>query len=336
MLIFRIGGRGMKLTSAKVKLTSKDILDIIEEYVNIDGLNIKEIKIDELITVYGSYKKKVDIPFQATVGIGSIKDNIINIKIFEFKVAKVGILRSVQNFALKTILKDFEDNGIAADKDNLIVDLNKISKLIPFVYFRLVAVKLIKDAVEVEVEDIVYAPEKETAEFKKKQRDMDKKEIKLTDGYTKVRENLENKVPEKYKDIVEYALLIPDIGALLWRLFKDKRVDIKTKMLVGGLIAYIASPIDILPDFIPLIGKMDDVAIVFFAMNKIINEIPEEVILSNWTGKEDIMMLIKEGVAFIAKMVGSQNVGKLLEYVKKLGTRTLKEEKENEKRHNLH
>ncbi|ERI95652.1 hypothetical protein HMPREF1982_00126 [Clostridiales bacterium oral taxon 876 str. F0540] len=331
-----IGGSAVKLTSIKAKVTSKDILEAIEEYVKVEGLNIKEIEINDFIVVKGSYKKGVEIPFQATVGIGGIRENIINVKIFEFKVAKLGIMSSVKNFALKTALKDFSENGITVDKDNLIIDLNIIAKLVPFVYFNLKAINLIDNSIEVEAEDIIYAPDKEVSEFKKKEKNNEKTQNTLEDGYTKVRDNIESKVPEKYKDIVEYAMLVPDIGALLWRLFKDKRVDIKTKMLVGGLIAYIASPIDIIPDFIPLVGKIDDVAIVFFAMNKIINEVPEEVILSNWTGKEDIIKIIRDGVAFISKMVGSQNVGKLLDYVKKLRVKGVKEEKEDEKRYDIH
>jgi uncharacterized membrane protein YkvA (DUF1232 family) len=122
----------------------------------------------------------------------------------------------------------------------------------------------------------------------------------------------------------------------LWRLFKDKRVELKTKVLVGGIIAYIASPIDLLPDFIPMIGKIDDVAVVFFAMNKIINEVPEEVILANWTGKEDIIKIVKEAVAFISKLVGGQNVAKLLGYIKKLSLKGMKEELKDEERDNIH
>ena len=325
----------MKLTSAKARLSSRDALGIINEYVKVEGLTIKELKIDELITVYGSYKKGIEISFQGTLGIGSIHGNTVHVKIFEFKVAKVGILSSIKNFALKTILKDINIDGITVDKDNLIVNLNTLIKVVPFVDFTLKSISLVKDAVEVEVEDIIYAPKKETSSLINKKK-AKKTQMVLSDGYTKIRENLETKVPDKYKNIMEYALLIPDIAALLWRLFRDKRVEIKTKLLVGGVIAYIASPIDLLPDFIPLVGRIDDVAIVFFAMNKIINEVPEEVIIANWTGKEDIIKIVKEAVAFISKLVGSQNVGKLLGFVKKLSSKAIKEELQNEKRDNIH
>lgn len=326
----------MKLTNANAKLSSKDALNIINEYVKVDGLTIKEIKIDNLITVHGSYKKRVEIPFQGTLGIGSIKDNVVYVKIFEFKVAKVGILSSIKNFALKTIIKDINIEGITVEKDYLIVDLNTLVKVVPYVNFKLESIDLTNDAIEVAVSDIIYAPEKEAASLLKKKEKIEKERIVLADNYTKVRDNIEKKVPDKYKDIVEYALLIPDIAALLWRLFRDKRVELKTKLLVGGLIAYIASPIDFLPDFIPLVGKIDDVAIVFFAMNKIINEVPEEVILSNWTGKEDIIKIVGSAVAFISNMVGSHNVGKLLNYVKRLSARGIKEEIKNEECNNIH
>lgn len=323
----------MKVTSTAIKLTSKDIMEIIREYVKVEGLSIDSIEIDELIKVSGSYKKGAQIPFKAAIGLGSIKDNSLCIKVFDFKIAKVGILSSIKNFALKTFLKDFEENGITVQKDNLYIDLNIISKFVPSFYFKLDSIKTLKNIIEVEVSDIVYAPAKEASEFNKKKEEV---QYKAYDGYNKVRDNLGNKVPDKYKDIVEYALVIPDIAALLWRLFRDKRIEVKTKVLVGSLIAYIASPIDILPDFIPVIGKIDDVAIVFFAMNKLISEIPEEIIVSNWSGKENIIRLIREGVTFISNMVGAQNVAKLLEYIKKLSAKVKDEEKEDEKHRNIH
>ncbi len=53
-------------------------------------------------------------------------------------------------------------------------------------------------------------------------------------------------------------MLIPDITVLLYRLLKDKRVDVKTKTLVVSVLSYIVSPVDIIPSFIPFIGQIDD------------------------------------------------------------------------------
>ena len=88
--------------------------------------------------------------------------------------------------------------------------------------------------------------------------------------------------------------------------------------MVAGVIAYLASPLDIIPDFIPLVGKIDDVAIAFFGLNAIINEVPKEIILQNWQGKEDVILLTREAVGNISGIVGSRNVGKLLLVVKNI------------------
>lgn len=326
----------MKLSTVKAVLTAADIMEIIDEYVQVEGLIISDIELSDIITVKGSYKKGVEIPFKAQIGFGNIYENNINIKIFSIKISKLGIFTPVKNFALKKILSDFSDNGIFVDKDVVTLDLNLISKVVPYVYFKLKSLKSINNTIEAEVEDLIYAPSKEVTSIKKNKKEEKKVKDRISDNYAKLRENATEKVPEKYKSIVEYAMIIPDIVALFWRLFKDKRVRIDTKILIGGAIAYLASPIDILPDFIPLIGKIDDVAIAFFVMNKLINEIDEKIILENWNGKENIIEIIKNGVAYISKMVGSENVVKLIEFIKKLGKKNVPEEKEYEECNDIH
>lgn len=326
----------MKLSSVKAVLTAADIMEIIEEYVQVEGLVISNIVLSDIITVSGSYKKGVEIPFKAQIGLGNIYENNINIKIFSIKISKLGIFTPIKNFALKKILSDFSDNGIFIDKDVVTLDLNLISKVIPYVYFKLKSLKSIDNAIEAEVEDLIYAPAKEVTSLKRNKKEERKAIDKISDNYAKLRENTAEKVPDKYKNIVEYAMIIPDIVALLWRLFRDKRVRIDTKILIGGAIAYLASPIDIIPDFIPMIGKIDDVAIAFFVMNKLINEIDEKIILENWNGKENIIEIIKNGVAYISKMVGSENVGKLVDFIKKLGKKNVSEEKEYEECNDIH
>jgi len=84
------------------------------------------------------------------------------------------------------------------------------------------------------------------------------------------------------------------------------------------MLAYVASPIDIIPDFIPLIGHVDDVAIAFFGLNAIINEVPEEIILENWQGEDNIILIVREAVSYISKTVGSENVPKLANALKSI------------------
>lgn len=317
----------MKITAVKAVLTGQDLLGILREYVVVEGLKFEKIEINELITIYGSYKKGITIPFKAQVGIGNIIENTVNLKIFNLNVMKIGVLSLVKNLALKTSLKDFYEIGIKVSKDNIAVNLGIISKLVPYVYFKLNKINVDIDTIEVELEQVIYAKNKETIKFEK-----NKKEAKdsIRDRYSNLRRKVEEKVPDKYEKLAEYALIIPDIVVLFYRLFRDKRIGIKNKLLIGGITAYLASPLDIVPDFIPFIGKVDDIAIAFFGLNTIINEVPENIILENWQGEADIIQMVKEGVKYISQVVGAKNVDKLINLIKGFGSK--KNHEENSKK----
>ena len=96
----------MKISSVNCIVSGADILNIIEEYVVVKGLKITKVEIDEFITISGVYKKIVDIPFRAILGIGNIRSNIINIKIMNVYAGKLGIFTPVKNLALKNFIKD--------------------------------------------------------------------------------------------------------------------------------------------------------------------------------------------------------------------------------------
>lgn len=322
----------MRVTAVKAILSDQDLLGILKEYVVVEGLKFEKIEINELITVYGSYKKGVLIHFKAQVGMGNIVDNTINLKIFNINVMKIGLLKLIKNLALKTSLKDFYDIGIKVHKDTITVNLGTISKLIPYVYFKLNKINIIQDAIEVEVEEVIYAQNKETMKFEKKSKEA---KNSFKDKYSNLRDKLEDNIPDKYEKLAEYAMIIPDIVVLFYRLFKDKRVGIKNKLLIGGIITYLASPIDIVPDFIPFIGKIDDIAIAFFGLNVIINELPENIILENWQGEENIILMVKEAVKYISQVVGAKNVNKLIDFIKGFSSKKSNAEHSNKKQQEM-
>lgn len=306
----------MRVSAVKLVLTEEDILSIIHDYVQVEGLKIDSIEIRESIVLRGSYKKKITIPFLVKMGLGNINGNIINIKVFSVKIGRIGILSGIKNITLKKLLSDFSEYGVKVNKDTITADLELVSKFVPYFYFKLNAIGMIKSALEIEVQEIVYSERKPVANIdKKEKRPVD---FKVEDEYSKFREKVIHKVPDKYDKVIVYAMILPDIMALLWRLFRDKRVKVKVKMMVAGVIAYLASPLDVIPDFVPLVGKIDDVAIAFFALNTILNEVPKEIILQNWQGRENIILITREAVGYISEMVGSQNVGKLLLIMKNI------------------
>jgi len=71
---------------------------------------------------------------------------------------------------------------------------------------------------------------------------------------------------------------LPNFARLYWRLFRDRRVSILPKALLVLTLVYVISPFDVIPDFIPVIGEMDDVAVVLSGLWLFIRLCPPEVV----------------------------------------------------------
>ena len=72
---------------------------------------------------------------------------------------------------------------------------------------------------------------------------------------------------------------LPDFIRLYWRLFRDPRVSVLAKALLVATVAYVVWPLDIIPDFLPVIGEMDDLGIVIAGLWLFIRLCPPEVVL---------------------------------------------------------
>ena len=62
---------------------------------------------------------------------------------------------------------------------------------------------------------------------------------------------------------------------LLYQMFKDKAytLDTKTKLTIAGALAYVILPVDIIPDFLPIVGWLDDAFVLGFTINSLSEEI---------------------------------------------------------------
>ncbi|HWH24482.1 MAG TPA: DUF1232 domain-containing protein [Candidatus Limnocylindria bacterium] len=70
----------------------------------------------------------------------------------------------------------------------------------------------------------------------------------------------------------------PIYGRLLWALAADPRVPASRKALLGLAAAYLVSPVDLIPDRIPFIGALDDVAVVVLAVDGFLAGVPDGLI----------------------------------------------------------
>jgi uncharacterized membrane protein YkvA (DUF1232 family) len=88
------------------------------------------------------------------------------------------------------------------------------------------------------------------------------------------------------------AGLIPDCIVLFKNLLKDKRVPPRHKVLLWILIGYLLFPIDIVPDFIPVAGQLDDAIIVVLVLRAILKHAGSRTVKDNWRGPESTLRAI--------------------------------------------
>ena len=104
------------------------------------------------------------------------------------------------------------------------------------------------------------------------------------------------------RTVMYYIRQLPNYLRLLGGLLTDRRVSGMDKLLVLGAIAYIAMPLDLIPDFIPFLGEVDDVFLLVIALQRLVANAGRPVLMAHWSGAmEDLADLnLKEALAAAA------------------------------------
>jgi uncharacterized membrane protein YkvA (DUF1232 family) len=93
------------------------------------------------------------------------------------------------------------------------------------------------------------------------------------------------------------ARLVPDCAVLLSRLLRDDRVPRRQKLLIGAVLPYLALPFDLIPDFIPVVGQLDDAFLVVVVLRRVVRKNPG-LVRELWPGSP-------EGLALVARLGGA-------------------------------
>ena len=86
------------------------------------------------------------------------------------------------------------------------------------------------------------------------------------------------------RTVMSYIAELPRFLKLLWGLIRDSRVELVDKLLVAGAIAYILAPVDLIPDFIPFLGEVDDIYLLVLSVRRLIQNAGRSVLASHWSG----------------------------------------------------
>jgi len=71
---------------------------------------------------------------------------------------------------------------------------------------------------------------------------------------------------------------LPNFVRLYWRLFRDPRVSLMAKGVLVAAAAYLALPVDLVPDLIPVLGQLDDIAVLIGACKLFVHLCPADVV----------------------------------------------------------
>src|SRR4051812_34898772 len=95
----------------------------------------------------------------------------------------------------------------------------------------------------------------------------------------------------------ELLRLIPDVLRLIRSIVGDRSAPLDARLVLVGLLAWIVSPIDLIPEFIPVLGPLDDVVVAVAALRYVRRRVGVETMRARWPGSAD-------GFALLGRVVG--------------------------------
>ncbi len=96
----------------------------------------------------------------------------------------------------------------------------------------------------------------------------------------------------------ELLYLIPEVGRLFVDVMRDSRVPRRAKVTAGLVGAYLVSPVDMIPDWIPVVGQMDDAAMALWGVRHLLRSAGYDVLKDLWRGSDDgfALLLVAAGI----------------------------------------
>ena len=103
-------------------------------------------------------------------------------------------------------------------------------------------------------------------------------------------------VAGRRSDARALARFIPDCVVLVARLLRDPRIPRRRKALLALLAGYLALPFDLVPDFIPVAGQLDDVLVVALVLRRVLRGGGEELVRELWPGPPESLRIVERAL----------------------------------------
>ena len=131
------------------------------------------------------------------------------------------------------------------------------------------------------------------------------------------------RAPKDMGEVVDLIRRLPTYIRLVWALLRDGRVPAQQKLILVGIGAYLVFPIDLIPDFVPVLGQLDDLAVVLLGLDLFIRSAPPDIVDEHLAKISQDKDQLRRDIATAERLLGDR-FGKVRDTVEKLRTRDSK------------
>lgn len=115
--------------------------------------------------------------------------------------------------------------------------------------------------------------------------------------------------------LLDFINLIPAFIKLMYQLAKDPRVSLSDKAILAAAVAYVFSPLDLIPDVLPFLGQVDDAYIVAIALQRLINSAGPDILKEHWEGGMEVFNTLQNAVEAALFFLPQKTVDALLKKI---------------------
>ncbi|MEN3285635.1 MAG: hypothetical protein V7607_6775 [Solirubrobacteraceae bacterium] len=106
--------------------------------------------------------------------------------------------------------------------------------------------------------------------------------------------------------VVALARLVPDSVGLVRGLIGDPRVPRRWRWALAGLLAYLMLPFDLVPDFLPVVGQVDDAVLVVVVLRGVLRAAGPSVVAEHWAGSQSVLAILTRVAAPRSRRAGGE------------------------------
>jgi uncharacterized membrane protein YkvA (DUF1232 family) len=134
--------------------------------------------------------------------------------------------------------------------------------------------------------------------------DLNARERRLYDRWRAV---LARPRPGVAPDLRDALLALPDLAVLVTRLLRDARVRPGDKAIALLGLAYVLSPVDLIPEFLlGPVGLLDDVLMLALTVSRLVNRVHPDVVRQHWSGQGDVLDAIQRASGWAERQAGGR------------------------------